>query len=657
MPENTYFRQSGAQLTLTTILFVWSRLNPDISYRQGMHELLAPILWVVERDAIFLGSSSKALGEDATVRAVFDAESIEADAFALFSQVMRSAKAFYEPSTEKGGENPIVQRSRRIFEEMLPQVDPELAAQLQKADLVPQVFLMRWIRLLFGREFTFDDVLKIWDVIFAEDATLEIVDYVCLAMILRIRWELLDSDYNSALTLLLRYPEPSKDHPPQSLVLDALYLRDHLDTDGSGYLILKYTGRPPIPLNRPETPPALQRNITAFSGVPTLPASLSPTRPGSGRRQPTNLEAVLQSTARTLYARGGQAVRGAVEEVHKRAQEIQKTQTPTLPPRGGNRGPAALERRLSALERRNQQLAKLLEGAVGQLWEYQKVVAERKDGGEEKEASGMEQVEKLSVAIAKVQFVQVYLEDMSLPLPADQGDGDVGGGGEKEEGWTRVERGEAVPSATTVVAEKPSLPPRHDTAGVHEALADPASFDFDSEQATPNNEPVAVPEITVQGPKVDDDAMSAAAAPYSQMDESENPPPPPLRPTAQTPPPKPHHRPALAESPYSFMLGEQPTSAAPSTRKPAAAAASPFSSPETDRRKGKGGLFGDGGGDAKVEDDGTGDGVTIVHAAPRRDKRGTGGRERIRRKVVAVGEKVEGGGEDAFGGRRGSGGT
>lgn len=47
----------------------------------------------------------------------------------------------------------------------------------------------RWIRLLFGREFGFDDVLSMWDAIFADDPSLEIVDLICLNMLLRLHWE------------------------------------------------------------------------------------------------------------------------------------------------------------------------------------------------------------------------------------------------------------------------------------------------------------------------------------------------------------------------------------------------------------------------------------------------------------------------------------
>jgi hypothetical protein len=48
-------------------------------------------------------------------------------------------------------------------------------------------FISRWIRLLFGREFEIHSLLVLWDAIFAQDPTLQIVDYICLAILLRLR--------------------------------------------------------------------------------------------------------------------------------------------------------------------------------------------------------------------------------------------------------------------------------------------------------------------------------------------------------------------------------------------------------------------------------------------------------------------------------------
>ncbi|KAK0934324.1 hypothetical protein LTR29_014122 [Friedmanniomyces endolithicus] len=647
MPENLYFRQPDTQRTLLDILFIWAKLNPDINYRQGMHELLAPILWVVERDAIDLGPSSRALGEDATVRVVFDAESIEHDAFALFSQVMRSAKGFYEPgpSLPHTGENAIVHRSRRIFEEMLPKVDPELAQHLRTIDIVPQIFLMRWIRLLFGREFGFDDVLSMWDVIFAEDPTLEIVDHICLSMILRIRWELLDADYNSALTLLLRYPSafPDQNHndPSQSLVLDALYLRSHPDTDGSGYLILKYTGRPLQPLHRPATPPALQRNITAFSGVPNL-LDTSPSSPSfPGRRQPTNLEAVLQSTARTLYARGGKAVRGAVEEVHKRAQEIQKSPTPSLPSRAehASRDSRMLERRLRALEKRNQMLAELLEGAVGELWDVQGLLA-GPDGAERLQIVEKQReahVEALSLAIAKVQYVQVYLGDASLPVPEmyaaedpveDTGEADAGplmqsgSEGEERSGPDEVDPtrddvlGESREHVTPVIKTSPTTT-RYD-APAHD-LADPSTFEVNSGETTPTNEEpaAAVPEIAVQGPATDDNSSANRSTTAGRTDAAATTSPTPtITNEEHFDTPSKRYRPALSEGSYSWMLGQDKASdsAATSASSPLGKTSALQSTKTPEKAKVGTGLFGNGDGGA----DGDNDGITVVHSSRRK---------------------------------------
>lgn len=62
---------------LLDILFIFCKLNGDVGYRQGMHEIAAPILWVVENDAIQIGGSSRTMGQDALIKTAFDAEYIE----------------------------------------------------------------------------------------------------------------------------------------------------------------------------------------------------------------------------------------------------------------------------------------------------------------------------------------------------------------------------------------------------------------------------------------------------------------------------------------------------------------------------------------------------------------------------------------------------
>ncbi len=197
MPDNRYFREPSTQNMLLDILFVYCKLNRDIGYRQGMHEVLAPIVWVVSRDAIDpirLGADHA--DSDGSMMSNLDPTYVEHDAFTLFGAIMQTVKGFYEMGsnnqpTTSGllNSSPIVERSKRIHENYLHHADPELAEHLTAIEILPQIFLIRWVRLLFGREFPFDDVLALWDILFAEDPGLDLVDLVSVAMLLRIRWQ------------------------------------------------------------------------------------------------------------------------------------------------------------------------------------------------------------------------------------------------------------------------------------------------------------------------------------------------------------------------------------------------------------------------------------------------------------------------------------
>lgn len=143
MPDNVYFRQPATQNMMLDILFVWCKMHPSIGYRQGMHEILAPLLWVVERDAIEV-VENKAGATDHTLAEMLDSGYIEHDTHMLFSIIMQTAKSFYAPaetgSTTK--DTPMLIRSSRIFENCLLRADPELHAHLVKLEIVPQIFLL-----------------------------------------------------------------------------------------------------------------------------------------------------------------------------------------------------------------------------------------------------------------------------------------------------------------------------------------------------------------------------------------------------------------------------------------------------------------------------------------------------------------------------------
>lgn len=142
MPDNVYFRQPATQNMMLDILFIWCKMHPDIGYRQGMHEILAPLLWVVERDAIEVTGAKSPV--DPTLKDMLDSRYIEHDTYTLFSIIMHTAKSFYAPAQpgSSSKDTPMLARSSRIFETNLPRADPELYAHLTKLEIVPQIFLL-----------------------------------------------------------------------------------------------------------------------------------------------------------------------------------------------------------------------------------------------------------------------------------------------------------------------------------------------------------------------------------------------------------------------------------------------------------------------------------------------------------------------------------
>ncbi|KAF8976776.1 TBC1 domain, member 5 [Entomortierella lignicola] len=127
------------------------------------------------------------------------------------------------PEPPAGKQTPVIEWSMKIFH-YLERVDNELYLHLKNLEIQPQLFGIRWFRLLFSREFPMDDVLSLWDGIFAKDPSLNLCIFIGLALLLRIRDDLLEEDFAGCLHKLMRYP-PVKDVQlfiPQALKLQTM---------------------------------------------------------------------------------------------------------------------------------------------------------------------------------------------------------------------------------------------------------------------------------------------------------------------------------------------------------------------------------------------------------------------------------------------------
>jgi TBC1 domain family protein 5 len=247
--ELSLFHQNKIKSNLADILFIWNKENLDVGYQQGMNDILA---------VTFLGlypcyfKNVKKLGKNEILKisseqisAIQNAEDIYdffhdedelySDLYFCFSKLMkRGLKELFE--TFKGTEkhiidykkyqlfsnqleeeptddmqNPLNIRCTLIIKEKLKSIDPELYQHFKKIGLNCGIFLQRWLKCMFDREFDLKDIFIIWDSIFATPDVqngygLVFLDYIAISMILRIRKKLLESDQNECFATLFKYP-------------------------------------------------------------------------------------------------------------------------------------------------------------------------------------------------------------------------------------------------------------------------------------------------------------------------------------------------------------------------------------------------------------------------------------------------------------------
>ncbi|KAH8310586.1 hypothetical protein KR044_002053 [Drosophila immigrans] len=243
-PGVEFFRKELIQNAMTNILFYYAREHPYMCYRQGMHEILAPIIFVIYSDHQSLLHFSEIAKTDIneTLLNVLDTAYLEADTYSIFSRLMASVESYYRVSNlvstangyiemqtmsvadnEPQSEVEVISQLNFIRDKILAKQDQHLHHYLLKMEIPLHIFGIRWLRLLFGREFMLLDLLLLWDAIFADSDRFDLPNYILVAMLVHIRDKLLLSDYTTSLTYLMRYPS----HVDVNLVLrHALHMQN-----------------------------------------------------------------------------------------------------------------------------------------------------------------------------------------------------------------------------------------------------------------------------------------------------------------------------------------------------------------------------------------------------------------------------------------------
>ncbi|GAB2219105.1 hypothetical protein Drorol1_Dr00006734 [Drosera rotundifolia] len=300
-PEHgSFFQTPGCQGMLRRVLLLWCLRHPEYGYRQGMHELLAPLLFVLHSDVQRLSevrsryedyftdkfddaffheseispnydhtrvpdstrangfegktkkvisleeldpsvqtiiSLSDAYGAEGELGIMLSEKFLEHDAYCMFDALMSGAGGavamaeFFShlpATTSQTGLPPVIEASSALYH-LLSIVDSSLHSHLVELGVEPQYFALRWFRVLFGREFSLEHLLLVWDEIFSLDnsrsdqaaenelgSSCEVlnsprgafISAIAIAMILHVRSSLLATENaTSCLQRLLNFPQ------------------------------------------------------------------------------------------------------------------------------------------------------------------------------------------------------------------------------------------------------------------------------------------------------------------------------------------------------------------------------------------------------------------------------------------------------------------
>ncbi|KAG7092321.1 hypothetical protein E1B28_008682 [Marasmius oreades] len=349
-PEIEFFRQPEVQDQLTNILFLYSTTHLATGYRQGMHELLAPVYFALDLDST-IGQCL----EDPAGGEICSKPWVAADAWVIFECIMKSVSTWYEwreapekssnlpsplshhvnlnvqsgPVEIKPYVTPIVRACNRVQSVILKSVDPVLWKHIQSTGIEPQIYGIRWLRLLFTREFSLPDALKLWDGLFACDPTFELAPWICVAMLIRIRNELIPADYTGQLTVLLKYPVPpasneAAGHHTSLLLRQALALQMSPNPSTGSSLVTENRNFLGIPIEVPEPAPAPPRRQPAQ----TISERSLPRRSGEHARQASNTHLGFpEMFARGIAERGesfgiNKSLMSAVSELRRNIPEL-----------------------------------------------------------------------------------------------------------------------------------------------------------------------------------------------------------------------------------------------------------------------------------------------------------------------------------------------
>ena len=150
---------------LRRILFIFAKRNQELGYVQGMNEIVAIIYYIYSLD-----------------ENVYIKPFIESETFYSFEILLQEIKPIFMLQNVNYSQLFITMQIKQI-NDILKETAPDLLNYFNQINLVMDVFLMRWLIVLFAQEFTFEGAISFLDRLFTQKNKMKFICYISAAIL------------------------------------------------------------------------------------------------------------------------------------------------------------------------------------------------------------------------------------------------------------------------------------------------------------------------------------------------------------------------------------------------------------------------------------------------------------------------------------------
>ena len=206
---------------LRRILFFYANEHGEVSYIQGMNEIIAIIFYIFSKDDN-----------------EFCKEYTESDSYYTFEILMEQIKEIFQMDDLNYSELFLTLQIKEI-KKILKKMEPDLFNYFKKIGLEIDNFVMRWILVLFAYEFKIDKAVNFWDRLFTQQDKMKFICYISVAIIKSNKKNIMEMDAEGVMEWAKQLQNKMNEIDITNIVKSALEIQHKHHKYKSNNIIIK----------------------------------------------------------------------------------------------------------------------------------------------------------------------------------------------------------------------------------------------------------------------------------------------------------------------------------------------------------------------------------------------------------------------------------